>query len=115
MIDKVIAEGGFSRELLESEVPEVILLAKDAGALGEAVNVWELRNRMLVLTLALSDELVIPTQELHPSMFLKPGDDNTLREEVEYVIDKAREWLLEVKAAAVESRQADWKLVTVGG
>lgn len=115
MIDQVIAEGGFGRDLLESEVSEVILLARDTGALSEAVDVWELRNKMLVLTLALSDEVKIPTQELHPSMFLKPGDDNTKREQVEYVIDKAREWLLEVKAAAVESRQADWKSVTVSG
>jgi DNA-binding protein len=115
MIDKVIAEGGFGRDLLESEVGEVILLARDAGALSEAVDVWELRNKMLVLRLAVSDEVNIATQEIHPSMFLKLGDDNTRREQIEYVIDKTREWLLDVKAAAVESRRADWRLVTVGG
>ena len=115
MIDKVIAEGGFGRDLLESEVPEVIQLARDAGALSDAVDVWELRNKMLVLRLALSDEVSIVTQEIHPSLFLMPGDDNTRREQVEYVIDHAREWLREVKTAAVESRQADWRLVGLGG
>jgi hypothetical protein len=115
-IDEIAAGGGFSRDIQQSEIEEVIDYATECGVLSDAVAAWSSKGSTGIrLELRLSDEVAVVSGDLGREQFIRPGDDGTKRENIEYVLNKAVEILKELKEAATQSRQADWRGVRIFG
>ena len=115
-IDVIAVGGGFGRDIQQYEIEEVIEYAVSYGILSDAVSAWGAKGSTgLRLGLRLSDEVNVVSGDLGREQFISPDETATKRENIQYVLDKAAEVLQELKDAATQSRQADWRSVRVFG
>jgi hypothetical protein len=111
-IDRIIVRGDFGKDLLPYQVSEVIDQAISEEVLSRAVGGMQPDEFNILLTLSLSDEVTIVTQPIGVREFIEPGD-STKRSGVIFALTKAVELLTEIHDAATQSRQADWKQISI--
>jgi hypothetical protein len=111
-INQIVVRGGFGRDLAPYEVSEVIDQAISEEVLSRAVGWMQPDDFSILLTLALSDEVTIVTPPIGVREFIEPHD-STKQSGVIFVLTKVVELLTEIHEAATQSRQADWKQISV--
>lgn len=113
-IRNVRAAGGFSHEIQQYEIEEIIEFASSEGLLSDAVSAWGPKGSSGVrLELRLSEEVRVVSGDLDREMFINKDIHATKIENVRYVLEQAVGVFTELYEAAIGARRADWNHVQI--